>query len=203
MSLRRLEVVRLCIVAMCVAGCSARNLQSSGPELVAPPGKVRVDRSYALSVDEVRVYEDGIRYFARGSFVDRIMGALRTSTVFDEIYGPAEAHLAPDGRVRAVCWVDTDLETHELSNLYSGLALVFSFGLLSPVFQQRYEVLQRMECTLLLPTGSVRKYASSAAGVVRHYELFPDDVEAEVTTVVTDKNLKGVVGMIIADFSER
>ena len=196
----RIALVRLCLLLAWAPGCGGYHLQSSGPQLEAPKGESFIKESWALSLDEVRVYEYGVRYSPRASLIDRITGALRTSDVFDSVYGPEEAHLAPENRARVTCWIDTDLDKHELSNIYAGLAVVLTFGVLSPVLHQRFEVRQKVECTLLLPPRRLRTYSSSAAGSLSHNSLFPRDVEGEVMTTVTEKNVTGVIGMIVDDF---
>jgi hypothetical protein len=113
---------------------------------------------FAAVIENVVVTVDGLDDTAPVTLGQRLASRLRGEGLFDKVFSPRNAELAPPSSARVRVHITTTTERHHGANRVRKVFIISSLLLLWPLLPYKYDLDSTLVGTLLLPDGREQTY---------------------------------------------
>lgn len=154
---------------------------------------------FAAVIDKVVVTVDGLDDTAPVALGQRLASRLRGAGLFDQVFSPHNAELAPPSSARVRVHITTTTERHHTANQIRKVFIISSLLLLWPLLPYTYDLDSSLVGTLVLPDGREQAYRATTTLTRKspnengNYELW--DLEARAISM----NIDALVAHLKAD----
>jgi hypothetical protein len=129
---------------------------------------------------------------------------MREVGFFAPVFEPSLAHQAKPDALHMTIRFAESIDSHQGAALVKGFFIGLSLYLLAPVLPLNGDMEQRIDVSLTLPDGRVRRYEAQTAARI-NYHLFANTVlaDAELQSKVGTSNLQAIIARIREDIELR
>ena len=189
----------LTIALIFSAGCSHwTTMRRVPPPAANLPGAP--SSTATLAIDSVSGTLNGNPTPPNSVFVQSYASAMRETGFFAPVLEPSMAHQAPRDALHMTIQFAESIDSHQGAAFVKGLFIGLTLYLLAPALPLNGDMEQRIDVSLTLPDGRVRRFEAETAARL-NYHLFANTTlaDAELTTKVGTSNLQAIVARIRED----
>lgn len=163
-SWRHRVISSACLLAMFLPACAPRTHYRELPEVPLAQEPLRAPLGLTLALDAVRLFgADGRELEPAPWLIRWIVERWRLSGLFEHVYGPADAEIAPPHSAHARLVLREAVDGGKSLNVIKSLLAVLTLFVLAPILPLNIDLKQAMECQIDLPDGGALRYEVSAA----------------------------------------
>jgi hypothetical protein len=151
-------------LAWCTPGCMARLVVHELPyipEASTEDPQPTADEELqgpVLAIDDVRLMVDGSEYSPASWVLQALVSSAEKSGVFEQVIGPADAELAPEGSVRATVVITDRYDRHEPFTFLWFMLSFLTYSLPTMLVPLELDLIQLMAVDFTLPSGEPLTY---------------------------------------------